>query len=65
MVLLIAMFPCLVKKSDSFLKLIKMKTIHYNQHNQETNLPLSRLFIFFSVFRAGRLFKALKMTFRG
>ena len=47
MVFLIAKFPCLVKKSDSFLKLIKMKTIHYNQHNQETNLPLSRLLIFF------------------
>ena len=42
------------EKSGSFLKLIRMKTIHYNQHNQETNLPLSRLFIFFfSPFRAG------------
>ena len=42
------------EKSGSFLKLIRMRTIHYNQHNQETDLPLPRLFIFFfSPFRAG------------
>ena len=40
--LMIGMSPCLVKKSGSFLKLIRMRTIRYNQHNQETNLNLSR-----------------------
>ena len=41
------------EKSGSFLKLIRMKTIHYNQHNQETNLPLSRLFIYFRLLGQG------------